>query len=60
MCVFQVNLDSETREVLVDLMETPTAETFDEAQNRIFTLMAKDSFPRFLRSTYTQQPLKAL
>ncbi|XP_055060185.1 regulator of G-protein signaling 16 [Misgurnus anguillicaudatus] len=49
----EVNLDSETREMLTDLMETPTAETFDEAQHRIFTLMAKDSFPRFLRSTYT-------
>ncbi|XP_056588229.1 regulator of G-protein signaling 5 isoform X1 [Triplophysa dalaica] len=56
----EVNLDSETREMLMDLMETPTAETFNEAQHRIFSLMAKDSFPRFLRSTNSQHPLKAL
>lgn len=58
--VSQVNLDSETRELLMDLMETPTAETFNEAQHRIFSLMAEDSFPRFLRSTYSQHLLKAL
>uniref|UniRef100_A0A8C2CSL3 Si:ch211-196h16.12 n=1 Tax=Cyprinus carpio TaxID=7962 RepID=A0A8C2CSL3_CYPCA len=56
----EVNLDSETREVLMGLMEDPTADTFDEAQQRIFSLMAKDPFPRFLRSSYSQQPLKIL
>ncbi|XP_051994333.1 regulator of G-protein signaling 5 [Xyrauchen texanus] len=55
----EVNLDSETRESLMDL-EAPTADTFDEAQHRIFSLMAKDSFPRFMRSSYCKQPLKAL
>lgn len=56
----EVNLDSETREVLTGLMQEPTADTFDEAQHRIFSLMAKDSFPRFLRSSYSQQPLRVL
>ncbi|XP_026787713.2 regulator of G-protein signaling 4 isoform X1 [Pangasianodon hypophthalmus] len=54
----EVNLDSETREALMDRMDTPTAETFAEAQQRIFTLMAKDSFPRFLRSPYCQQTVR--
>ncbi|XP_052400772.1 regulator of G-protein signaling 5 [Carassius gibelio] len=56
----EVNLDSETREALMGLMEEPTADTFDEAQHRIFSLMAKDSFPRFLRSSFSQQPLRVL
>ncbi|XP_016139719.1 regulator of G-protein signaling 4-like [Sinocyclocheilus grahami] len=56
----EVNLDGETREALTGLMEDPTAQTFDEAQQRIFSLMAKDSFPRFLRSSFSQQPLKVL
>uniref|UniRef100_A0A671KB73 Si:ch211-196h16.12 n=1 Tax=Sinocyclocheilus anshuiensis TaxID=1608454 RepID=A0A671KB73_9TELE len=56
----EVNLDSETREALTGLMEDPTADTFGEAQQRIFSLMAKDSFPRYLRSSYSQQPLKVL
>ncbi|XP_077101917.1 regulator of G-protein signaling 5 isoform X2 [Siphateles boraxobius] len=46
----EVNLDSETREGLTGQMQEPTADTFDEAQHRIFSLMAKDSFPRFQRS----------
>ncbi|XP_073698308.1 regulator of G-protein signaling 4-like [Garra rufa] len=56
----EVNLDSETREALMGLMEDPTADTFGDAQQRIFSLMAKDSFPRFLRSSYSQQALKVL
>lgn len=54
----QVNLDSETREVLTDRMDTPAADTFVEAQQRIFTLMAKDSFPRFLHSSYYKQTVR--
>ncbi|TSK18078.1 Regulator of G-protein signaling 21 [Bagarius yarrelli] len=51
----EVNLDSETREVLMDRINAPAADTFAEAQQRIFTLMAKDSFPRFLHSSYYKQ-----
>ncbi|XP_068606603.1 regulator of G-protein signaling 5 [Brachionichthys hirsutus] len=40
----EVNLDAETREELLSEMD------FDRAQQRIYSLMAKDSFPRFLRS----------
>lgn len=48
----QVNLDAETREVLLSVMDSVCADTFDEAQHRIYSLMAKDSFPRFLRSAH--------
>uniref|UniRef100_A0A3P9IUT7 Si:ch211-196h16.12 n=1 Tax=Oryzias latipes TaxID=8090 RepID=A0A3P9IUT7_ORYLA len=43
----QVNLDAETREALLGVMESPSADSFLEAQQRIYSLMAKDSFPRF-------------
>lgn len=46
----QVNLDAETREALLSESDSPGSDTFIEAQQRIFSLMAKDSFPRFLRS----------
>ncbi|XP_064179675.1 regulator of G-protein signaling 5 isoform X1 [Anguilla rostrata] len=55
----EVNLDSETKEALTSMIEEPTADTFDKAQQRIYSLMAKDSFPRFLRSSYCQEALKA-
>ncbi|XP_060716557.1 regulator of G-protein signaling 5 isoform X1 [Tachysurus vachellii] len=54
----EVNLDCETREVLMDRMDTPATDTFVEAQQRIFTLMAKDSFPRFLHSSYYKQTVR--
>lgn len=56
---FQVNLDSETREALTGGMDAPADDTFVEAQRRIFTLMAKDSFPRFLRSPFCQHAVRA-
>ncbi|XP_076845454.1 regulator of G-protein signaling 5 [Brachyhypopomus gauderio] len=55
----EVNLDSETREALLGSQLHPAANTFDSAQQRIFTLMAKDSFPRFLRSPHCQHLLRA-
>ncbi|KAK5899779.1 hypothetical protein CesoFtcFv8_009214 [Champsocephalus esox] len=48
----EVNLDAETREALLGVTDSPCADTFDEAQQRIYNLMAKDSFPRFLRSNH--------
>lgn len=51
----QVNIDHFTKDVtlrnLVDLSTT----TFDLAQSRIYTLMEKDSFGRFLRSEQYQE-----
>ncbi|NXY42509.1 RGS4 protein, partial [Ceuthmochares aereus] len=48
----QVNLDSCTREKTSHNMLAPTLSCFDEAQRKIFTLMEKDSYRRFLKSPY--------
>ncbi|XP_005210586.1 regulator of G-protein signaling 3 isoform X9 [Bos taurus] len=46
----EVNLDSYTREHTKDNLQSVTRGCFDLAQKRIFGLMEKDSYPRFLRS----------
>ncbi len=46
----QVSLDSRVREVINRNMVDPTPHTFDEAQLQIYTLMHRDSYPRFLNS----------
>lgn len=46
----KVNLDSYTREHTKDNLQSVTRGCFDLAQKRIFGLMEKDSYPRFLRS----------
>uniref|UniRef100_A0A914VQV1 RGS domain-containing protein n=1 Tax=Plectus sambesii TaxID=2011161 RepID=A0A914VQV1_9BILA len=46
----EVSLDSRVREIINNNMVHPSAHTFDEAQNQIFTLMHRDSYPRFVAS----------
>ena len=46
----QVSLDSRVREIINNNMVHPSSHTFDEAQNQIFTLMHRDSYPRFVAS----------
>lgn len=46
----QVNLDSYTRDHTKDNLQNVTRSCFDLAQRRIYGLMEKDSYPRFLRS----------
>nr|CDS32668.1 Regulator of G protein signaling 20 [Hymenolepis microstoma] len=46
----EVSLDSHVREVINTNMTQPTSHTFDEAQLQIYTLMQRDSYPRFLNS----------
>lgn len=46
----QVNLDSSTREHTKENLQNITRNCFDLAQRRIYGLMEKDSYPRFLRS----------
>ncbi|XP_010219248.1 PREDICTED: regulator of G-protein signaling 4 [Tinamus guttatus] len=48
----EVNLDSCTREKTSQNMLEPTLSCFDEAQRKIFTLMEKDSYRRFLKSHF--------
>ncbi|XP_036436570.1 regulator of G-protein signaling 3a isoform X2 [Colossoma macropomum] len=46
----EVNLDSYTREHTKENLQNITRSCFDLAQRRIYGLMEKDSYPRFLRS----------
>ncbi|XP_041091731.1 regulator of G-protein signaling 5-like isoform X2 [Polyodon spathula] len=56
----EVNLDSETREAVTVCVSEPTPASFSAAQQRIYTLMEKDSFPRFLKSSYCLEALRSL
>lgn len=47
----QVSLDSRVREVINRNMLEPTSHTFDDAQQQIYTLMQRDSYPRYMNST---------
>ncbi|EEC01287.1 regulator of G protein signaling 17, 19, putative [Ixodes scapularis] len=47
---FKVSLDSRVREIINRNMVEPTPHTFDEAQLQIYTLMHRDSYPRFVNS----------
>ncbi|XP_063794157.1 regulator of G-protein signaling 3-like [Pseudophryne corroboree] len=53
----EVNLDASTRELTEHNLLLPTRTTFDEAQRRIYGLMERDSYPRFLRSDLYQSML---
>ncbi|XP_039757428.1 regulator of G-protein signaling rgs-2 [Pararge aegeria] len=46
----EVSLDSRVRESVNRNMVEPTPHTFDEAQLQIYTLMHRDSYPRFVNS----------
>ncbi|XP_063815279.1 regulator of G-protein signaling 19 isoform X2 [Pseudophryne corroboree] len=46
----EVSLDSRVREVINRRMQDPSSHTFDDAQLQIYTLMHRDSYPRFLNS----------
>ncbi|XP_015788093.1 cell wall protein AWA1 isoform X2 [Tetranychus urticae] len=46
----EVSLDSRVREIINKNMVNPSPRTFDEAQLQIYTLMHRDSYPRFINS----------
>ncbi|XP_078141706.1 regulator of G-protein signaling 16 isoform X2 [Centroberyx gerrardi] len=46
----EVNIDHETRDITKANMQIPSTSCFDQAQHKIYMLMAKDCYPRFLRS----------
>ncbi|XP_017492658.1 PREDICTED: regulator of G-protein signaling rgs-2-like [Rhagoletis zephyria] len=46
----EVSLDSRVREIINRNMLEPSPHTFDEAQLQIYTLMHRDSYPRFINS----------
>ncbi|KAM4563917.1 regulator of G-protein signaling 19 isoform 2-T2 [Odontesthes bonariensis] len=47
----EVSLDARVREVINKKMQDPTPHTFEDAQLQIYTLMHRDSYPRFLSSS---------
>lgn len=55
ICSAQINIDYGTRVAIQRGVATPTKGCFEAAQRQVFSLMKKDSYPRFLLSdTYLQ------
>ncbi|XP_034400373.1 regulator of G-protein signaling 3 isoform X2 [Cyclopterus lumpus] len=46
----EVNLDSKTRDLTVQLLQAPSHTSLSHAQKRIFSLLDTDCYPRFLQS----------
>lgn len=55
---FQVNIDCGTRENIAKSMCQPSLTSFDTAQKLIYSLMARDCYPRFLKSDIYQGLLR--
>ena len=53
-----MSLDSRVREIVNRNMVEPTPHTFDEAQLQIYTLMHRDSYPRFVNSEIFRRSAK--
>ncbi|XP_071370644.1 regulator of G-protein signaling 18 [Centroberyx affinis] len=47
----EVNLDSKTRELTIQLLQAPSHASLSHAQKRIYSLLDTDCYPRFLQST---------
>uniref|UniRef100_A0A3B3BWB1 Regulator of G protein signaling 5b n=1 Tax=Oryzias melastigma TaxID=30732 RepID=A0A3B3BWB1_ORYME len=47
----EVNLDHATKAITVENMQRPSPSCFNLAQAKIYTLMEKDCYPRFLKSS---------
>ena len=56
--ICQVSLDSRVREIINRNMIAPSQHTFDEAQLQIYTLMHRDSYPRFINSPQYKELLR--
>uniref|UniRef100_A0A3Q3X0P8 Regulator of G-protein signaling 8 n=1 Tax=Mola mola TaxID=94237 RepID=A0A3Q3X0P8_MOLML len=50
----EVNIDHRTREKTKQSLEDPSPTSFNEVQAKIYSLMERDSYPRFLRSKMYQ------
>lgn len=62
MIFVQVNVDSRTLESTLKLLnddKTPRRHAFSPAEEHVFTLMSKDSYPRFVRSQIYKGVLSA-
>ncbi|KAF6100904.1 regulator of G protein signaling 20 [Phyllostomus discolor] len=56
----KVSLDSRVREVINKNMVQPSQHVFDDAQLQIYTLMHRDSYPRFMNSAVYKDLLQSL
>uniref|UniRef100_A0A3P9LUB8 RGS domain-containing protein n=1 Tax=Oryzias latipes TaxID=8090 RepID=A0A3P9LUB8_ORYLA len=56
----EVSLDSRVRETINRNMVEPTSHTFEDAQLQIYTLMQRDSYPRYLNSSAHKNLLNSL
>ncbi|XP_075875913.1 regulator of G-protein signaling 21-like [Nelusetta ayraudi] len=54
----QINIDCGTRESITKNISQPTLTSFDTAQKLIYSLMARDCYPRFLKSDIFQGLLR--
>ncbi|XP_062848900.1 regulator of G-protein signaling 21 [Trichomycterus rosablanca] len=54
----QINIDCKTRANITDKISEPNLESFDMAQTHVYRLMARDSYPRFLKSEFYQSVLR--
>ncbi|XP_034558373.1 regulator of G-protein signaling 21-like isoform X2 [Notolabrus celidotus] len=54
----QINIDCGTRESITKNISQPTLTSFDTAQKLIYSLMARDCYPRFLKSDIYQGLLR--
>uniref|UniRef100_A0A8C2ZZ49 Regulator of G-protein signaling 8 n=1 Tax=Cyclopterus lumpus TaxID=8103 RepID=A0A8C2ZZ49_CYCLU len=51
----EVNIDYRTREKTKQSLEDPSPTSLNEVQAKVYSLMEKDSYPRFLRSKMYQE-----
>ncbi|XP_062920984.1 regulator of G-protein signaling 21-like [Mobula hypostoma] len=54
----EVNIDFHTKEVTKKNIARPTLSCFDLAQKKVYSLMEKDSYPRFLKSQLYRELLQ--
>ncbi|XP_038860432.1 regulator of G-protein signaling 21-like [Salvelinus fontinalis] len=54
----QINIDCGTRENITKNISQPSLTSFDAAQKLIYSLMARDCYPRFLKSDIYQDLLR--
>ncbi|XP_068455194.1 regulator of G-protein signaling 8 [Clinocottus analis] len=54
----EVNLDSKTRDLTLQLLQAPSHASLSHAQRRIFSLLDTDCYPRFLQSDVYQSLLR--
>lgn len=55
-----MSLDSRVREAINRNIQEPTLHTFDDAQLQIYTLMQRDSYPRYMNSPVYKNLFNAL